>query len=124
MQGVIRVAKPYDWATLMPKVGEIVAKRMGLPNNSTMHNYIADWIMTGAVGNNSSAAQMFQQAMKKNDYMSDRLLDVQNLFVEHSDKATHDFLQNVVSFEKPRPRIAGMISLTSIMMIGLRSLGR
>lgn len=104
LQGVIRVAKPYDWATLMPKVGEIVAKRMGLPNNSTMHNYIADWIMTGAVGNNSSAAQMFQQAMKKNDYMSDRLLDVQNLFVEHSDKATHDFLQNVVSFEKPRPK--------------------
>jgi len=104
LQGVIRVAKPYDWATLMPKVGEIVAKKMGLPNNSTMHNYIADWIMTGAVGNNSSAAQMFQQAMKKNDYMSDRLLDVQNLFVEHSDKATHDFLQNVVSFEKPRPK--------------------
>jgi len=104
LQGVIRVAKPYDWATLMPKVGEIVAKKMGLPNNSTMHNYIADWIMTGAVGNNSSAAQMFQQAMKKNDYMSDRLLDVQNLFVEHSDKATHDFLQNVVSFEKPCPK--------------------
>ncbi|MDD6396799.1 MAG: LPD5 domain-containing protein, partial [Selenomonadaceae bacterium] len=108
-QKVIRVAKPYDWANALPNVGYAVAKRLGIedsatPETSKIANYIADWVMTGAPNNTSQEAKDFAEAMKNNPYMADKLLELQNIFMQYSDKSTHDFHQNVVSFERPREK--------------------
>ena len=99
--GVIRVAKPYDFARLMPAVGEAIAERLELNPTGEMSHYIADWIMTGALNNETAEAKEFARAMKANAYMSDKLLEVQGLFMKHFDEMSQDFHQKMISFRKP-----------------------
>lgn len=101
---IIRVAKPYDWATVLPHVGKAVAKRLDISTDEAMQNYIADWILSGAPNNNSEEAKIFSEAMKNNEYMSDKLMDLRSIFSEYAEKSTHDFHQNVISYEKPRKK--------------------
>lgn len=101
-EGIIRVAKPYDWATVLPHVGKAVAKRLDISTDEAMQNYIADWVLSGAPNNNSEEAKIFSEAMKKNEYMSDKLFELRGIFSEYAEKSTHDFHQNVISYEQPR----------------------
>lgn len=101
-QQVIRVAKPYDWVSLMPKFGEAIADRLGISNTEEMQNYIADWILTGNVTNNSAEAEEFQQAMRDNAYMSDKLLELQKIFRDNAEQTVYDFHQDMVSFKAPK----------------------
>lgn len=101
---IIRVAKPYDWSTVLPHVGKAVAKRLDISTDEAMQNYIADWILSGAPNNNSEEAKIFSEAMKKNEYMSDKLMDLRSIFSEYAEKSTHDFHQNVISYEQPRKK--------------------
>nr|WP_235901398.1 LPD38 domain-containing protein [Anaerovibrio slackiae] len=101
---IIRVAKPYDWATVLPHVGKAVAKRLNISTDEAMQNYIADWILSGAPNNNSEEAKIFSEAMKNNEYMSDKLMDLRSIFSEYAEKSTHDFHQNVISYERPRKK--------------------
>ena len=77
---IIRVAKPYDWATVLPHVGKAVAKRLDISTDEAMQNYIADWVLSGAPNNNSEEAKIFSEAMKKNEYMSDKLFELRGIF--------------------------------------------
>ena len=103
-EGIIRVAKPYDWATVLPHVGKAVAKRLDISTDEAMQNYIADWVLSGAPNNNSEEAKIFGEAMKKNEYMSDKLFELRGIFSEYAEKSTHDFHQNVISYEQPRKK--------------------
>lgn len=103
-EGIIRVAKPYDWATVLPHVGKAVAKRLDISTDEAMQNYIADWVLSGAPNNNSKEAKIFGEAMKKNEYMSDKLFELRGIFSEYAEKSTHDFHQNVISYEQPRKK--------------------
>lgn len=103
-EGIIRVAKPYDWATVLPHVGKAVAKRLDISTDEAMQNYIADWVLSGAPNNNSEEAKIFGEAMKKNEYMSDKLFELREIFSEYAEKSTHDFHQNVISYEQPRKK--------------------
>ncbi len=103
-EGIIRVAKPYDWATVLPHVGKAVAKRLDISTDEAMQNYIADWVLSGAPNNNGEEAKIFGEAMKKNEYMSDKLFELRGIFSEYAEKSTHDFHQNVISYEQPRKK--------------------
>lgn len=103
-EGIIRVAKPYDWATVLPHVGKAVAKRLDISTDEAMQNYIADWVLSGAPNNNSEEAKIFGEAMKKNEYMSDKLFELRGIFSEYAEKSTHDFHQNVISYEQTRKK--------------------
>ena len=72
---VIRTLKAYDFERIMPVVGELTAKQLGLEATPEMSNYITDWLMTGAVSNRSDEALEFEKAMRNNPAIADRLIE-------------------------------------------------
>ena len=74
---VIRAKKNYDWEEIFPKFGEAIARKANLPQSDAMNNYIADWILTGALNNTSTEAKDFQKAMADNPKLFEDLQDIQ-----------------------------------------------
>lgn len=73
---VIRTKKAYDWERILPVVGKLTARQLGLQETPEMSNYIADWILTGTVNNRSAEAIAFEKAMRERPDIADRLLEV------------------------------------------------
>ena len=63
---IIREPHAYRWETFLPKIGGKVAQSLKLNPTTEMGNYITDWMLTGALNNNSSEAADFQKAMRDN----------------------------------------------------------
>ena len=77
---IIKTENYYEWESLLPKVGEIVAEKLNLPKSEEMNNYIAEWIYTGAINNTSEEAKAFQAAMREKPALAEMLMDVSQEF--------------------------------------------
>ncbi len=98
---VIRTQSAYDWENILPEVGKLVAEKLKLTPTAEMNNYIADWIVDGAINNTSAESKEFQRAMQNadNEYR-EKLLDAQNKFIEWNNKSAMEKVQAIVSSER------------------------
>lgn len=66
-----------------------------------MNNYIASWILDGAINNTSAESKEFQRAMQNadSDYR-EKLLDAQSKFLEWENKSAMEQLQEIVVTER------------------------
>ena len=87
---MIRVQHQNDFESLMPKIGEIIAEDLKLPTTERMKNYIADWILTGALNNNSAESREFQKAMRNNPVKFEQLMKVRQSFQYYQDLAPEE----------------------------------
>lgn len=82
VQKLIQSRKAYDFEKLLPAVGKEIAKNLKLNPTQEQSNYIADWLLTGALNNNSAEAQAFRKAMQDKPLMADCLIETQDMFKE------------------------------------------
>ena len=85
MQKLIQSRNTYDWEKLLPVVGKEIAKQLKLNPTSEQSNYIADWLLTGALNNTSAEAKNFQKAMRDNPAQAELLQQTRDIFQEISD---------------------------------------
>lgn len=85
MHKVIRAKHAYEWDKLLPQIGGKIAKSLKLSPTEEMSNYIADWCMTGAVGNSSSEAKAFETAMRNDPVTAGLMLQIREAFQEFND---------------------------------------
>ena len=82
---VIRAKHAYEWDKLLPQIGGKIAKSLKLNPTEEMSNYIADWCMTGAVGNQSAEAKAFEKAMRNDPVTAGLMLQIRESFQEFND---------------------------------------
>ena len=87
----------YDFEKLLPVVGKQIAANLKLPDTDKMSNYIADWMATGALNNNSPEAQAFAKAMRANPAEAELLQSVRDSF---------QALANMTPYEKYKNSMA------------------
>lgn len=80
--GVIRTRNAYDWETILPEAGKMIAKRLGLKSTNEMGAYIGKWILDGAPNDTSQEAADFQKAMRQHPELQDQILDAHDIFQE------------------------------------------
>lgn len=86
LQKLIQSRKTYDWEKLLPVVGEEIAKNLNLNATQAQSNYIADWLITGALNNTTSPeAKAFEKAMRNNPAMAELLHDTRAIFKDIAD---------------------------------------
>ena len=90
MQQLIQSRRAYDWEKLLPVVGKEIAKNLKLNPTSEQSNYIADWLLTGALNNTSPEAKLFQKAMRDNPAMAEILQETRDLFQEFADMSASE----------------------------------
>ena len=102
MQKLIQSRRAYDWENLLPVVGEEIAKQLKLNPNSEMSNYIADWLLTGALNNTSTQAKDFQKAMRENPAMAELLQETRDLFQEIANMTPQERIRNSIVARKEK----------------------
>lgn len=107
LEGVIRSQKAYDWEHILPKCGEIIARKLNIPASDEMHNYIGEWIATGAPNNTSPEATEFAKALHNNPSLRELLLDTQALFL---DWQMHEHTPVVFDKEKSKTPIRDLLT--------------
>ena len=101
---VIRTQNKYAWENtpeFLPAVGKIVAEKLKLTPSEKMNNYIASWILDGALNNDSAEAKDFQRAMQNadSDYR-EKLLAAQSKFIEWDNKSAMEQMKEIVISER------------------------
>ena len=105
VEKVIRTNRAYDWEHLLPAVGQKIATILKLNSTTEMGNYIADWLMTGALNNTSAAATQFATALRENPEIRENLLEIQSTFAEWRNMTPIEKVQATIEFEKPKPTV-------------------
>ncbi|MBQ6006597.1 MAG: hypothetical protein IJL14_10175, partial [Selenomonadaceae bacterium] len=96
MQKLIQSRHAYDWEKLLPVVGEEIAKQLKINPTSAQSNYIADWLLTGALNNTSAEAKEFQKAMRDNPAQAELLQATRDLFQEITDMPPLERIQSKI----------------------------
>ena len=76
----MRAKNAYDWDNLLPVVGKIFAEKLNLQPSEEMNNFIADWLLTGALNNTSTERTQFERAMRENPALAESLMEIQEKF--------------------------------------------
>ena len=97
LQKLIQSRKTYDWVKLLPVVGKEIAKNLKLNATQAQSNYIADWLMTGALNNRSAEAQAFEKAMRDNPAMAEILIKTQDIFKELANMDAWDRVKSTIA---------------------------
>ena len=102
---VIKAKDAYQWKELLPKVGEAISEKVGLPQSEEMNNYIADWLLKGALNNTSREASAFQEAMSKNPATFEILQDIQEEFQNFANMSANERMKaTIVRTEMKQPK--------------------
>ena len=96
-QKVIRARHGYDFKTLLPVAGKQIAKNLGLADTDAMSNYVADWMMTGAINNTSAEAKAFAKAMRDNPGEAELLRSVRDSFDALSKMTPYERVANSIA---------------------------
>lgn len=98
LQKLIQSRNAYDFEKLLPVVGEGIAKNLKLNPTQAQSNYIADWLMTGALTNTTSPeAQAFAKAMRDNPAMAEILIETQDIFKELANMDAWDSVKSTIA---------------------------
>ena len=97
--GVIRAKTAYDFQAVIPKAGKAICGALGIQSTEEMNNYIAEWILTGAVNNTSAEAAEFAKAMKAKPEFAEKLLDLQQNFDRYNNMSAMEKARNIISFQ-------------------------
>lgn len=98
-EGIIRAKTAYDFKAVIPKAGKAICSALGIQSTEAMNNYIADWILTGAVNNTSAEAAKFAKAMKAHPEFAEKLLDLQQNFDRYNNMSAMEKARNIISFQ-------------------------
>lgn len=102
MQKLIKSRNEYDWEKLLPVVGEEIAKNLNLNATQAQSNYIADWLLTGALNKQQSAeGQAFANAMRNNPAMAEILQETRDIFNEIANMTPQEKLASTIA-ERPK----------------------
>ena len=102
-QKIIRARHAYDFEKLLPATGEPIAKVLGLNPSAEMSNYIADWMMTGAINNTSKEATAFQKAMRAHPAEAELLQSIRDTFQEMANMTAEEAVEsNIVRGKKSK----------------------
>ena len=102
-QKIIRARHAYDFEKLLPATGEPIAKVLGLNPSADMSNYIADWMMTGAINNTSKEATAFQKAMRAHPAEAELLQSIRDTFQEMANMTAEEAVEsNIVRDKKSK----------------------
>ena len=93
---LIQAKHAYEWEKLLPQIGGKIAQSLKLNPNSELNNYIADWLLTGALNNTSPQAKDFQKAMRENPEVARLMQDVRNIFQEFADMTPLDWYKSKI----------------------------
>ena len=93
---VIRAKHAYEWEKLLPQIGGKIAKTLKLNPTQGMNNYIADWCMTGAVGNRSAEAKAFEKAMHDDPVTAGLMLQIRDAFQEFNDMSAQEKISDTI----------------------------
>ncbi|MBR0290159.1 MAG: hypothetical protein IJQ82_14375, partial [Selenomonadaceae bacterium] len=93
---VIRAKHAYEWEKLLPQIGGKIAKTLKLNPTQEMSNYIADWCMTGAVGNRSAEAKAFEKAMHDDPITAGLMLQIRDAFQEFNDMSAQEKISDTI----------------------------
>ncbi|MBQ6004817.1 MAG: transglycosylase SLT domain-containing protein, partial [Selenomonadaceae bacterium] len=96
MQKLIQIRHAYNWEKLLPVVGAEIAKQLKINPTSAQSNYIADWLLTGALNNTSAEAKEFQKSMRANPAMAELLQATRDLFQEITDMTPIERIQSKI----------------------------
>ena len=100
---VITARHAYQWEKLLPTVGEKIAQELGLNPTDDMSRYIADWMMTGALNNNSQEAKDFAAAMRSNPAQAELLQRIRDTFQKMADMSPQEkILSTIVDREEKK----------------------
>ena len=105
VEKVIRTNRAYDWQNLLPAVGQKVAAILKLNSTAEMGNYIADWLMTGALNNTSAESKNFAKELRENPEIRENLLEIQSTFAEWRNMTPMEKAQSTIEFERPKPTV-------------------
>lgn len=86
----IRTKHAYEWEKLLPQIGGKIAKTLKLNPTQEMSNYIADWCITGAIGNTSDEAKAFEKAMANDPFTQSLMLQIREAFQDFHDMSSQD----------------------------------
>ena len=102
-QKIIRARHAYDFEKLLPATGEPIAKVLGLNPSEAMSNYIADWMMTGAINNTSKEATAFQKAMRAHPAEAELLQSIRDTFQTMANMSAEEAVEsNIVRGKKSK----------------------
>ena len=85
MRKVIQSRNAYDWENILPKIGGQIARELDLSATPEMSNYVADWLLTGALNNTSEQSKQFAKAMRDNPAKAELMQAVRDTFQEIAD---------------------------------------
>lgn len=102
---VIQAKHAYEWNKLLPQIGGRIAQNLKLNSSQEMSNYIADWLLTGALNNTSAQAKDFQQAMRANPELAQLMQDVRNTFQEITDMSPLERVKSKIVHREKKPLI-------------------
>ncbi|MBQ6975307.1 MAG: hypothetical protein IJQ16_01970, partial [Selenomonadaceae bacterium] len=105
VEKVIRTNRAYDWQNLLPAVGQKIATILKINSTPEMGNYIADWLMTGALNNTSAEAKSFEKALRDNPEIRENLLEIQSVFAKWRNMTPMEKAQATIEYEKPKPTL-------------------
>ena len=101
---VIRSPHAYEWKNLLPKIGGKIAQSLKLTPSETMNNYVADWLIDGALNNTSDEATKFQRAMRENPPQAELMQEIRDIFQEVADMSPDERIRSkVVNKSKSSP---------------------
>lgn len=102
LQKIIRSNHAYEWEKILPVVGKKIASNLKLDATPEMSNYIADWILTGALNNTSAEATEFAKAMRDNSAMFELLDAVRYTFKEIYDMTPLERVKSKIVSEQKK----------------------
>ena len=105
VEKVIRTNRAYDWQNLLPAVGQKIAAILKLNPTENMGNYIADWLLTGALNNTSAESKNFEKALRDNPEIRENLLEIQSTFAKWRNMTPSERIQATIEFERPKPTL-------------------
>ena len=97
---VIRTGKEYDWVKVLPAVGNAVAAQLGITQSAEMGNYIGKFLYGESAPDTSAEAQEFQEAMRKNEDMRDKILACRDTFSQWRNMSTEEQMIASMRFEE------------------------
>ena len=93
---LIRAKHAYEWDKLLPQIGGKIAKTLKLNPTQEMSNYIADWCITGAIGNTSAEAKAFEKAMKDDPVTQGLMLQIREAFQDYHDMSSEEKIDSTL----------------------------
>lgn len=101
--GVIRTGREYDWANILPEVGNAVAEQLGITQSAEMGNYIGKFILNGAPNDTSAEAKEFAKAMRENTEMYNKVMAIRGTFDKWNNMSAEEQMIASTRYDKEIP---------------------